>query len=87
MLMGQIDAWERFGDAVRRIPRTLRSAEVAFGFRVACATMTLAVIAFLESSQRFFIEQRLVWAMIMVSAPRSGNLLSGANTISRYQLE
>ncbi|KAK9371781.1 uncharacterized protein V1513DRAFT_454570 [Lipomyces chichibuensis] len=33
----------------------------------AFATMCIAIVASLENTQRFFIEQRLVWAMIMVA--------------------
>ncbi|KAG6365700.1 hypothetical protein INS49_007311 [Diaporthe citri] len=54
------NAWERFGNGVRRFSRFFGSPESVFGFRVACATMTIGIIAFLESSQRFFIQQRLV---------------------------
>ena len=60
-------AWERFGNTLRVITRFLGSEESAFGFRVACATMTVGIVAFLKNSQRFFIEQRLVWAMIIIS--------------------
>jgi hypothetical protein len=52
---------------VRSIPRFLGSTESAFGFRVACATLTVGVIAFLKDTQAFFIEQRLVWAMIIIA--------------------
>jgi hypothetical protein len=45
----------------------MASAECAFGFRVACATLTVGIIAFLESSHLFFQQQRLVWAMIIVA--------------------
>ncbi|KAL2280846.1 hypothetical protein FJTKL_12162 [Diaporthe vaccinii] len=61
------NAWERFGNGVRRFSRFFGSPESIFGFRVACATMTIGIIAFLESSQRFFIQQRLVWAMIIIA--------------------
>lgn len=61
------NAWERFGNGVRRFSRFFGSPESVFGFRVACATMTVGIIAFLESSQRFFIQQRLVWAMIIIA--------------------
>ncbi|KAJ5020443.1 mfs transporter [Bipolaris maydis] len=37
------NAWERFGDR----------PESSFGFRAACATMSLAIIAFLRPTQRF----------------------------------
>jgi hypothetical protein len=33
----------------------------------AAATMTIGIIAFLESTQAFFVAQRLVWAMIMIA--------------------
>lgn len=61
------NAWERFGNGVRRFSHFFGSPESVFGFRVACATMTIGIIAFLESSQQFFIKQRLVWAMIIIA--------------------
>ncbi|KAK3989450.1 hypothetical protein QBC44DRAFT_327370 [Cladorrhinum sp. PSN332] len=60
-------AWERFGNGLRKISKFFGSEESMFGFRVACATMTVGIIAFLESTQRFFQEQRLVWAMIIIA--------------------
>lgn len=60
------NGWQRFGNGVREISHMLRSNEMAFGFRVACATMSIAIVAFLEQTQTFFVTQRLVWAMIMV---------------------
>lgn len=60
-------AWQRFGNGVRTISRILGSQESAFGFRVACATLSIGIVAFLRDTQAFFIQQRLVWAMIMVS--------------------
>ena len=59
--------WQKFGNIIRRIPKFLGSVEAAFGFRVACATLTIGIIAFLKDTQRFFIEQRLVWAMIIIA--------------------
>ena len=35
------NAWEKFGNGLRTIPRFLGSTESAFGFRVACATLTM----------------------------------------------
>ncbi|KAJ5563263.1 hypothetical protein N7535_008427 [Penicillium sp. DV-2018c] len=67
--------FEKFGDKIRVVPWTLRSLESTYGFRVACATMTIAIIGFLHDTQTFFITQRLVWAMIMVNlsmSPTSG---------------
>lgn len=60
-------AWERFGNRLRKVSEFLGSEESAFGFRVACATMSIGIVAFLESTQRFFMEQRLVWAMIIIA--------------------
>ncbi|KAJ5620029.1 hypothetical protein N7510_004013 [Penicillium lagena] len=37
------------------------------GKRVAVATMTIAIVAFLRNSQLFYIEQRLIWGSIMVA--------------------
>jgi hypothetical protein len=62
-----VSSWQHFGEGILKIVSILKSQEVAFGFRVACATMSLAIIAFLEQTQEFFIAQRLVWAMIMVA--------------------
>ncbi|KAJ5166764.1 uncharacterized protein N7482_005545 [Penicillium canariense] len=67
--------FQKFGDKVRVIPSFLRSFESSYGFRVACATMTIAVVALLHDTQTFFTKQRLVWAMIMVNlsmSPTSG---------------
>ncbi|KAI2474569.1 mfs transporter [Pyrenophora tritici-repentis] len=72
------NAWEKFGNGVRGISKFLASPESAFGFRAACATMSIAVVAFLRPTQAFFIEQRLVWALIMVAismTPTSGQAI------------
>ncbi|CAK7207995.1 hypothetical protein SEUCBS139899_010829 [Sporothrix eucalyptigena] len=61
------NTWQRFGNALRKTAAFLASKESAHGLRVACATMTVGILAFLETTQEFFIAQRLVWAMIMVT--------------------
>jgi hypothetical protein len=61
------NAWEKFGNSIRAVSRFLRSPESSFGFRAACATMSIAIVAFLRPTQQFFVEQRLVWALIMVA--------------------
>ena len=61
------NVWQRSGNVIRQISAILESQESAFGFRVACATMSVGIVAYLERTQKFFIEQRLLWAMIMVS--------------------
>lgn len=68
-------AFQRFGNRIRVIPGIFRSSASAYGFRVSCATMTVGIIAFLHDTQHFFMKQRLVWAMIMVTlsmTPTSG---------------
>ena len=61
--------WQHFGNGVRTIPRFLKSTESAFGFRAACATLTVGIVAFLKDTEVFFIEQRLVWAMVREICP------------------
>ncbi|KAK3680982.1 hypothetical protein B0T22DRAFT_415351 [Podospora appendiculata] len=59
--------WEHFGNGLRKISDFFGSEESAFGIRAACATMTVGIVAFLEPTQAFFMEQRLVWAMIIIA--------------------
>lgn len=59
--------WQRTGNAVRAISKFFSSEESAFGFRCACATLTVGIVAFLENTHVFFREQRLVWAMIIIA--------------------
>ncbi|EFW99806.1 hypothetical protein CMQ_124 [Grosmannia clavigera kw1407] len=61
------NGWQRFGNRLRAVSRLLGSAESLFGLRAACATMTVGIICFLERTQVFFREQRLVWAMIIIA--------------------
>ncbi|OLN85314.1 Uncharacterized protein C57A7.05 [Colletotrichum chlorophyti] len=62
-----VGVWQHFGNRLRKISAFVGSGESLFGFRVAIATMTVGILAFLENTQRFFNEQRLVWAMIMIA--------------------
>lgn len=59
--------WERAGEALRRIPAFLRSADSAFAFRVACATISVFIINLLAQTQRFFVHQRLQWGLVMIA--------------------
>ncbi|KAL0941993.1 uncharacterized protein CTRU02_204756 [Colletotrichum truncatum] len=59
--------WQHFGNRVRKVSAFFGSGESMFGFRVAVATMTVGILAFLKNTQTFFTEQRLVWAMIMIA--------------------
>ncbi|EME47794.1 hypothetical protein DOTSEDRAFT_69660 [Dothistroma septosporum NZE10] len=74
------NAWEHFGNHLRNIAHFLASPASAFGFRCACATMTIAVVNYLHDTQTFFTTQRLFWAQIMVSiamSPSAGQSLRG----------
>ncbi|KKK21203.1 hypothetical protein AOCH_006628 [Aspergillus ochraceoroseus] len=75
-----VTTFQKIGDKIRVIPSLLRSSESSYGFRVACATMTIAVVFFIRDTQEFFIRQRFVWAMIMVNlsmSPTSGQSIFG----------
>jgi hypothetical protein len=73
-------AWERFGNGLRKLTKFFGSEESAFGFRVACATMTIGIVAFLEETQHFFMEQRLVWAMIIIAIGSMSTLLASPSS-------
>lgn len=58
---------QKLGDYLRAFPRLLSNKHSVFGFRVACATISIAIVAYLKDSYMFFIQQRLIWALIMIS--------------------
>ncbi|KAF2398667.1 hypothetical protein EJ06DRAFT_87904 [Trichodelitschia bisporula] len=69
---------ERIGEFLRALAAGLRSSESAFGFRVALATLSIGIISYLHDTQTFFLENRLLWSMIMVAismAPTAGQSL------------
>ncbi|KID89725.1 hypothetical protein MGU_03130 [Metarhizium guizhouense ARSEF 977] len=59
--------WQHIGVGLCKISNVLGSRESAFGFRVACAAMSVSILAFLEKTQSFFQEQRLLWAMLTIT--------------------
>lgn len=59
--------WQQSTNVLRHFSGLLGSPESAFGFRVACATLSIGIVAYLKDTYVFFTEQRLVWAMIMVA--------------------
>lgn len=61
------NTWQRSTNMLRQFSNLLASPESAFGFRVACATLSIGIVAYLKDTYVFFMEQRLVWAMIMVA--------------------
>jgi hypothetical protein len=72
-----VSAWERSCDRFRAFLQIFGSQESVFGFRVAAATMVIAIICFLRNSQQFFIEQRLIWGSIMVAISMTRTAGSG----------
>lgn len=72
-----VSTWERFFDKFRVFLKIFGSPESAFGFRVAAATMVISIVCFLRDSQRFFIEQRLIWGSIMVAISMTRTAGSG----------
>ncbi|KAI1432726.1 hypothetical protein GGR50DRAFT_672751 [Xylaria sp. CBS 124048] len=74
------NTWQRAGNAVRSILKFFSSPESAFGFRCACAGLTVGIVAFLEDTHVFFQNQRLVWGLIIISismTPTSGQSIFG----------
>ena len=61
------NSFQKFGGRLRAISKILRSQHSQFGFRIACAVMSINIISFLGQTQRFFVENRLFWASIMVA--------------------
>ncbi|KUJ08768.1 uncharacterized protein LY89DRAFT_764104 [Mollisia scopiformis] len=72
-----VTLWERSTEKLRGITHFISSAESAFGFRVAAATMCIMIVVYLRNSQQFFIEQRLVWGSIMVAISMTQTAGSG----------
>ncbi|RDW71622.1 hypothetical protein BP6252_08185 [Coleophoma cylindrospora] len=58
--------WQKLGNSMRAISSFLASEPSVFGFRVACASFTVAILAYLHQTQNFFFEQRLIWALIII---------------------
>ncbi|KAL9073282.1 MAG: hypothetical protein Q9157_004813 [Trypethelium eluteriae] len=57
---------QKIGDYVRLIPKALGSSHSSFGFRAACATISLGILGYLESTHVFYTKQRVFWAVIMI---------------------
>ncbi|KAL6250321.1 hypothetical protein RBB50_002622 [Rhinocladiella similis] len=57
----------RIGEHIRSIPHVLRSQHSLFGLRAACASMTIGIIAYIEASRKFYVEQRCLWAIVMTA--------------------
>ncbi|UKZ46838.1 hypothetical protein TrVGV298_001049 [Trichoderma virens] len=59
--------WQYLGNELRKMSAGLGSKESVFGFRVACAAMTVGILAFLEKTQKFYQDQRLSWAIFTIA--------------------
>lgn len=79
-------AWQHFGNGLRKVSGFFASEESSFAFRVACATMTVGIVAFLADSHHFFIEQRLVWAMIIITIGMSMSELPPSQNALLYMV-
>ncbi|KAF2161411.1 hypothetical protein M409DRAFT_69769 [Zasmidium cellare ATCC 36951] len=75
------NTWEHFGNQFRKIAHFFRSPASSFGFRVACATLSIGVISFLKDTQVFFTKERLFWAQIMVSISMSPTAGQGLRNV------
>lgn len=61
------NGYERATDHLRRISRFIGSEASSAGFRAAVATISIGILAYIRQTQEFFLEQRVLWAMIMVA--------------------
>jgi hypothetical protein len=72
--------WEKGSMILRTISNVMKSDQSAFGFRVAAASFSVGILAFLHQTQDFFIRQRCIWAMIVIVIgmnPTSGQTMFG----------
>ena len=59
--------YEKATNVIRKVPAMLRSRHAMFGYRAALATISIGIIGFLRQTRPFFLEQRGLWALIMVA--------------------
>ncbi|KAJ5261147.1 hypothetical protein N7478_011742 [Penicillium angulare] len=74
------NVWEKGSAILSTISRVIRSEQSLFGFRVAAASFSVAILAFLHQTQDWFIRQRCIWAMIVIVIgmnPTSGQTMFG----------
>ncbi|EAW13475.1 uncharacterized protein ACLA_055220 [Aspergillus clavatus NRRL 1] len=78
--MAPSNLFERGSNILRHISRIIKSEESVFGFRVAAASFSVGILAYLHQTQDFFIRQRCIWAMIVIVIgmnPTSGQTMFG----------
>jgi hypothetical protein len=74
------NTWEKGSTVLRSISHAIKSDQSLFGFRVAAASFSVAILAYLHQTQDFFVRQRCIWAMIVIVIgmnPTSGQTLFG----------
>lgn len=67
------------GNFISAMSDVLGGNQSFFGFRVACAVLTVVIVALLERTQQWFFNQRCLWAAVFIPfsmAPSSGETLS-----------
>lgn len=69
--------YQKVTDQLRVIPHILGSNSSAFGFRVAVATLSIGVTAYLLQTYTFFIRERVLWALMMVALGMSAQTGQG----------
>ncbi|EXJ84277.1 hypothetical protein A1O3_04944 [Capronia epimyces CBS 606.96] len=72
--------YQRATGHLNLVPKFLGSPESAFGFRVAVASISVAIIGFIHQTSHFYLAQRGIWAVIMVAismGPTAGVGVSG----------
>ncbi|KAF3491312.1 uncharacterized protein GIQ15_00829 [Arthroderma uncinatum] len=78
--MPPTNAWQRIGSGLRTISHFLSSEQSSFGVRVAIAAFCAVILAYLQQTQRFFFQARVIWVVIVILIgmnPTSGNSLFG----------
>ncbi|KAL7269567.1 hypothetical protein RUND412_007759 [Rhizina undulata] len=71
---------QKLGNAFASSAEWIGSPESGFGFRVACATISMALPAFFEDSWAWFIKNRVFWGMLVIAigmSPTSGASVAG----------
>lgn len=61
------NAVERFGKLLRKVSNFFRSDTSVFALRATLATMSIAIICYLRTTQTFFLRNRLLWSMNVVA--------------------
>ena len=61
------NAWERNSDYLRKIAHLFSSDDSVFGFRVALATLSGTIMAFLRPTYDFYFDQRIIWSIVSLT--------------------